>query len=115
VENGVAAERHQPRMDPPNVFWFFGAFALELGVYGLIETLPRSQSGLWLLVTAVAFFVGFAVASALLVRRDWWVPGGLAAALAVGVFPASVTTTRWPVDPAGQVLTRPPSSLAWRM
>jgi len=104
VENGVAAERHPPRMDPPNVFWFFGAFALELGVYGLIETLPRSQSGLWLLVTAVAFFVGFAVASALLVRRDWWVPGGLAAALAVGVFPAVAVSFLtlvdvWPSDP----------------
>ena len=88
MENGVAAERHPPRMDPPNVLWFFGAFALELGVYGLLETLPESQSGLWLLVTAVAFFGGFVLASALLLRGAWWVPSGLAAALAVGVFPA---------------------------
>src|SRR3954454_10092094 len=104
VENGVAAERHPPRMDPPNVFWFFRAFALELGVYGLIETLPRSQSGVWLVVTAVAFFVGFAFASTLLVRRAWWVPGGLAAALAVGVFPAVAVSFLtlidvWPSDP----------------
>jgi hypothetical protein len=103
VENGVAAEGHPPRMDPPNVLWFFGAFALELGVYGLIETLPENQSGLWLLVTAVAFFVGFALASALLVRRAWWVPGGLAAALAVGVFPAVAVSFLtlidvWPSD-----------------
>src|SRR5256714_4050363 len=104
VENGVAAERPPPRMDPPNVFWFFGAFALELGVYGLIETLPRSQTGLCLLVTAVASFVGFAVASTLLVRRAWWVPGGLAAALAVGVSPAVAVSFLtligvWPNDP----------------
>lgn len=88
METGVAAERHWPRMDPPNVLWFFGAFTLEFGVYALIEAIPSSQSGLWILVTAVAFFVGFGLAATILVRRGWWVPGGLAAALAVGVFPA---------------------------
>jgi hypothetical protein len=88
VETGVAAERHWPRMDPPNVLWFFGAFTLEFGAYGLIEVIPSSQSGLWMLVTAVAFFIGFAFAAAFLVNRGWWVPGGLGAALAVGTFPA---------------------------
>lgn len=88
METGVAAERHWPLMDPPNVLWFFGAFTLEFGVYALIEAIPSSQSGLWILVTAVAFFVGFGLAATILVRRGWWVPGGLAAALAVGVFPA---------------------------
>lgn len=88
METGVAAERHWPRMDPPNVLWFFGAFTLEFGVYALIEAIPSSQSGLWILVTAVAFFLGFALAAAILLRLAWRVPGGLAAALAVGVFPA---------------------------
>jgi hypothetical protein len=81
-------ERNRPRMDPPNVLWFFGAFTLEVGVYDLVEAVPGSQSGLWILVTAVAFFAAFTAASAMLQRRRWWVPGGLAAALAVGVFPA---------------------------
>jgi hypothetical protein len=81
-------ERNWPRMDPPNVLWFFGAFSLEVGVYDLIEAMPGSQSGLWILVTAVGLFAAFVVASAILRRRAWWVPGGLAAALAVGVFPA---------------------------
>jgi hypothetical protein len=88
VETGVAAERHRPRMDPPNVLWFFGVFTLELGVYALIEAMPSSQSGLWILVTSVAFLLAFAAAAAILLRGGWWVPGGLAAALAVGVFPA---------------------------
>jgi hypothetical protein len=88
VETGVAAERHRPRMDPPNVLWFFGAFTLELGVYALIEAMPSSQSGLWILVASVAFLLGFAAAAAMLLRRGWSVPGGLAAALAVGAFPA---------------------------
>jgi hypothetical protein len=88
VETGVAAERHWPRMDPPNVLWFFGAFTLEFAAYALIKALPESQSGLWILVTAVAFFAAFMVAAAVLFRQGWWVPAGLAAALAVGVFPA---------------------------
>ena len=91
-------------MDPPNVLWFFGAFSLEFSAYALIEALPESQSGLWILVAAVAFFVGFALASAVLVREGWWVPGGLAAALAVGVFPAVAVSFLtlidvWPSDP----------------
>ena len=83
-----AAERDWPRMDPPNVLWFFGAFALEFAVYELIQTIPGNQSGLWILLTAVGFLVAFGAAARALLQRWWWVPGGLAAALAVGVFPA---------------------------
>jgi hypothetical protein len=98
-----AAERDRPRMDPPNVLWFFGAFAIELGVYALLRTIPTDQRGLWILVAAVGFFVAFAAASWMLLGR-WWVPGGLAAALAVGMFPAvSVAFLKlirvWPNDP----------------
>jgi hypothetical protein len=75
-------------MDPPNVLWFFGAFAMTVGIYALIEAIPKSQGGVWRLVVAVAFCVGFGMAAAALLRRRWWVPGGLAAAVAVGVFPA---------------------------
>jgi hypothetical protein len=75
-------------MDPPNVLWYFGAFTLGFGVYGLIATIPTGQSGLWILLTALGFFAGFALGSAVLLRRGWWVPGGLATALAVAVFPA---------------------------
>jgi hypothetical protein len=104
VENVVAAERHWPRMDPPNVLWFFGAFTLEFGVYALIEAIPTSQSGLWILITALGFLTGFALASAVLLRRGWWVPGGLATALAVGVFPAVAVSFLtlidvWPGEP----------------
>ena len=75
-------------MDPPNVLWFFGAFAITVGVYALLRTIPTDRRGLWILVAAVAFFVAFAAASWLLLRRWWWVPGGLAAVLAVATFPA---------------------------
>jgi hypothetical protein len=100
----VAERADRPRMDPPNVLWFFGAFTLGFGVYDLIEAIPASQSGLWILVTAVAFFAAFALASAILLRRGWWVPGGLSAALAVAVFPAVAVSFLklidvWPSDP----------------
>jgi peptidoglycan/LPS O-acetylase OafA/YrhL len=100
----VPAERHFPRMDPPNVLWFFGAFTLEFAVYELIETLPSGQSGLWIFLVAIGFLAAFAVAAALLLRRAWFVPGGLAAALAVGVFPAVAVgflklIQVWPDDP----------------
>lgn len=88
VPTPTAAERDRPRMDSPNVFWFFGALVIEAGVYALIEAIPTSQDGLWRLVTAVGLFVGFVLLAAALLRRWWSVPGGLAAALAVGTFPA---------------------------
>jgi hypothetical protein len=98
-------------MDPPNVLWYFGAFALGFAVYELIETIPASQSGLWILLTALGFFAGFALASAVLLRRRWSVPGGLAAALAVAVFPAVAVSFLklvgvWPDDPFFEPLER---------
>jgi hypothetical protein len=91
-------------MDPPNVLWFFGAFAIEVGVYALIETIPDDQGGVWRFVASLGFFLGFAVAAWLLVRRWWWVPGGLGAALSVGAFPAAAVAFLqlidvWPEDP----------------
>jgi hypothetical protein len=100
----TAAERDWPRMDPPNVLWFFAAFAIEFAAYELIETIPDSQSGLWIFLTALGFLLGFSVVSWLLLRRWWWIPGGLAAALAVGVFPAAAVgflqlIDVWPSQP----------------
>jgi len=91
-------------MDPPNVLWYFGAFTLGFAVYALIDTIPPSQSGLWILLAALGFVAGFAFAASVLLRRGWWVPGGLAAALAVAVFPAVVVAFLtlvgvWPDDP----------------
>jgi hypothetical protein len=75
-------------MDPPNVLWFFGAYAIAFAVYGLLDTIPKSNSSLWIFVTALGFLFGFAIASWFLLDAFWWVPGGLAAALAVAMVPA---------------------------
>jgi hypothetical protein len=98
-------------MDPPNVLWYFGAFTLGFAVYELIATIPTSQSGLWILLTALGFLTGFALGSAVLLRRGWWVPGGLATALAVAVFPAVAVAFLkligvWPEEPFFEPLER---------
>jgi hypothetical protein len=98
------AERDWPRMDPPNVLWFFGAFAIGFAVYELIQSIPDKQSGLWIFLVAVGFLVAFGVSSRVLLRRWWWVPGGLAAALAVATFPAVAVgflklIDVWPTEP----------------
>jgi hypothetical protein len=84
----VSAERDRPRLDPSNVLWFAGAYAIALGSYGLLETLPDSDHSLWILIAALACFGAYAVGARLLLRATWWVPGGLATALAVAMVPA---------------------------
>jgi hypothetical protein len=99
-----AAERDWPRMDPPNVLWFFGAFAISFGVSLLISTIPDSQNGLWIFLAALGFMLGFAIVAWFLLAASWWVPGGLAAALAVATFPGVAVgflqlIDVWPDDP----------------
>jgi hypothetical protein len=82
------AERDRPRMDPPNVLWFFGAFAIAFAAYAVLGAIPDSQNSLWIFLASVGFLLAFAAASWLLLQEGWWAPGGLAAALAVGMVPA---------------------------
>ena len=83
-----AAARELPRVDPPNVSWFVGAYAIALGSYGLLQTIPDSHRSLWILIAALGFVVTYAVGAWFLLRSAWWVPGGLAAAVAVAMMPA---------------------------
>jgi hypothetical protein len=92
-------------MDPPNVLWFFGAFAIAIGVSVLVSTIPDAQNGLWVFLVALGFLIGFGIASLALLRAGWWVPGGLAAALAVATFPGVCIgflqlIDVWPDDPS---------------
>jgi hypothetical protein len=75
-------------MDPPNVLWFGGTYALTLASYGLISTIPTSHDSVWVFLAAIAFLLAYSTASWILLRRGWWVPGGLTAALAAGMTPA---------------------------
>jgi hypothetical protein len=91
-------------MDPPNVLWFFGAIVMAIAVNLLLATFPESHNGLWIFLGAFAFLLVFIAASLLLLGVRWWVPAGLAAALAVSLVPGTTIgflklVTLWPDDP----------------
>jgi hypothetical protein len=75
-------------MDPPNVLWFTGTYAIAFASYALLGALPESHSSVWIFVAAIALLLVYSAASHRLLRHGWWVPGGLAAALAVALVPA---------------------------
>jgi hypothetical protein len=75
-------------MDPPNVLWFAGTYAIAFASYALLGALPESQKSVWILLAAIAFLLAYSAASRELLRDGWWIPGGLAAALAVAMVPA---------------------------
>jgi hypothetical protein len=75
-------------MDPANVLWFAGTYGIAFASYALLSALPESHSSVWILLAAIALLLVFAAASHGLLRRGWWVPSGLAAALAVALVPA---------------------------
>ena len=77
-------------MDPENVLWFAGAYAVAVGSYALLGSLPDSHSSLWIFLAALGLLLVYSAASLGLLRSGWWVPGGLAAALAVAMVPAVV-------------------------
>lgn len=77
-------------MDPPNVLWFAGTYSVAFGSYALLGTLPESHSSLWIFLVALGFLLVYSAASHGLLRQGWWVPGGLAAALAVALVPPVV-------------------------
>jgi hypothetical protein len=75
-------------MDPPNVLWFTGTYAIAFASYALLGTLPESHSSVWIFVVAIALLLVYAAASHRLWRHGWGVPAGLAAALADAMVPA---------------------------
>lgn len=82
------AERDRPRMDTPNVLWFFGAYAIAFSTLLVINQVPESNRDVWELVVALAFYLTYAAAGLVLLRRAWRVPGGLLFAVAVALMPA---------------------------
>lgn len=76
-------------MDPPNVLWFAGAYATAFGSYVLLRTIPNGHRNLWIFIAAVALLCAYTAGAWFLLRSTWWVPGGLAGALAVALVPAA--------------------------
>jgi hypothetical protein len=86
--SGARAERDRPRMDTPNVLWFFGAFATAFATIALIDKIPESHRDVWEFLVAAAFYIAYAAIGLLLVRSAWWIPGSLLVAVAVALMPA---------------------------
>ena len=91
-------------MDPPNVLWFVGAIVIAFAVNLLLATFPDSHNSLWLFLGAFAFLLVFIASSLLLLGLLWWIPSGLAAAVAVSLVPGTAIAflelvTLWPDDP----------------
>jgi hypothetical protein len=80
-------ERPTPAFKPPHILWFFGAFAITFATYGVLSRIPESHRELWEFLVSLGFVVAYAGATVWL-RRAWWIPTGLAAAMAVAILPA---------------------------
>lgn len=99
-----APARAQPDFDTPNILWFFGGFTAAAASEAVIERV-RSARSIWILLVSLAFLAAFALLSAGLLRKGWWVPGGVLAAMAVTfVAPATIAFERligvWRVNSA---------------
>ena len=104
-------ERNWPRLDTPNVLWFFGAFATAIATLAVIDKVPESSRDVWELIVAIAFYLAYAAAGFVLVRSGAWsVPGGLLFAIAVAIMPAigygvASLAGMFPTDPFFDPLT----------
>jgi hypothetical protein len=83
------AEWEWPRLDLPNVLWFFGAVTAAIASIAVLDKVPESNADVWLLLASVGFLVAYGLASALLYRRAAWVPAGLAATVSAAMTPAA--------------------------
>ena len=76
-----------PELDVVNVAWFFGAVVAAAASLAILDRVPESHTDLWEFLAALGFFVVYALAAALLLRRGWRIAAGLAAAAAVAMVP----------------------------
>ena len=60
-------ERNWPRLDTPNVLWFFGAFATAIATLAVIDKVPESSRDVWELIVAIAFYLAYSAAGFVLV------------------------------------------------
>ena len=103
----MTIQRDHESFDGPHVaFYLGGTLALGACTWLLGDSWARYGSGPGLALLLV-YAAAFALGSGLLLRRGWWVPGGLLASLVVALVPAIVfafeqVTGLWPEgDDAG--------------
>lgn len=96
-------------MDPPNVLWFAGTYALALASYGLLETLPESHSSIWIFVAAVGFFIVYSALSCLDERR--WPFAVALLGVGLSLFVTGMLQHRFKTAWARYFVRRPPPSI----
>lgn len=77
-----------PRLDLPNVLWFFGAITAAIASIEVLDKIPESHSDLWVLLASLGFLVAYALAAVLLYRRRLLIPAGLLATVSAAMVPA---------------------------
>ena len=77
-----------PRLDLPNVLWFFGAITAAISSIAVLDKIPESQSDLWVLLASLGFLVAYALAAVLLYRRGLAIAAGLMATVSAAMVPA---------------------------
>jgi hypothetical protein len=81
-------ERAWPRLDLPNVLWFFGAITAVIASIAILDRVPESNADVWVLLASLGFLVAYAVASLALYRRGLSIAGGLMATVAAAMVAA---------------------------
>jgi hypothetical protein len=77
-----------PRLDLPDVLWFFGAITAAIASIAVLDKIPESQSDLWVLLASVGFLVAYGLAAVFLYRLGLPVAGGLMATTSAAMTPA---------------------------
>jgi hypothetical protein len=77
-----------PRLDLPNVLWFFGAITAAISSIAVLDKIPESHADLWVFLAALGFLVAYALAALLLDRRGLVIAAGLMATVSAAMVPA---------------------------
>ena len=81
-------DRAWPRLDLPNILWFFGAITAAIASIAVVDKVPESNADVWVFLASLGFLVAYALATVLLYRRGLWVAAGLMATVSASMTPA---------------------------
>src|SRR5438128_12242814 len=64
-------ERDWPRMDTPNVLWFFGAYAIAFATLELINNVPEAPRDVWELLVSLGVYAAHSLGGWVVLRSPW--------------------------------------------
>jgi hypothetical protein len=84
-----AATARVPVFAPPDIVWYFGAWVAAIAGSSLVLQTSPADRGLWMVLVGLATMAVLGAFAAVLLAADLHVPGGVFAAAAVWVVPAT--------------------------